>query len=100
MEKDIQSGMLLLISRGKVYQNQNARQSCDFYHRYTEDIKLLKQLGISHFRFSLSWQRIFLDDSGKLNDRGMDYYQKVVDTCLETVLFPGSRSTTGTYLGR
>ncbi len=74
--------------KGKVYQNQNARQSCDFYHRYTEDIKLLKQLGISHFRFSLSWPRIFPDDSDKLNDRGIDYYQKVVDTCLENGVVP------------
>jgi beta-glucosidase len=45
-------------------------------------------LGISHFRFSLSWPRIFPDDSGKLNDRGMDYYQKVVDTCLENGVIP------------
>lgn len=74
--------------KGNIYQNQNARQACDFFHRYPQDIQLLKHLGIPHFRFSLSWSRIFPYGTGKLNERGMDFYQRVIDSCLENGITP------------
>lgn len=74
--------------RGKIYNNQNANLACDFYHRYAEDIALVKSLNIPHFRFSISWPRIFPQGRGHLNTKGVDYYKKVIDACLEAGVTP------------
>ncbi|WPP51497.1 GH1 family beta-glucosidase [Catalinimonas niigatensis] len=74
--------------KGKVYQNQHANVSCDFYHRYPEDIAILKTLGIKHFRFSISWSRIFPAGIGKVNQKGLDFYKKVIETCLAHDITP------------
>lgn len=63
--------------------------ACDFYHRYEEDIRLMAELGIKNYRFSLSWPRIFPNGKGTLlNQRGLDYYDRVVDLCLSLGITP------------
>jgi beta-glucosidase len=64
---------------GKVYQNQNGDVADDDYHRYKEDIQLLKSLGAKIYRFSVSWPRIFPEGTGQPNEQGIDFYQRVVD---------------------
>ena len=64
---------------GKVYQNQNGDVADDDYHRYKEDIRLLKDLGAKCYRFSVSWPRIFPDGAGKPNEKGIAFYERVVD---------------------
>lgn len=74
--------------KGKIYQNQHANIACDFYHRYQEDIDIIKKLGIKNFRFSLSWPRIFPEGIGSVNSRGMDFYKRVIEYCLENDITP------------
>lgn len=53
----------------------------DFYHRYEEDIRMLAKSGQNAFRFSLSWTRIIPDGVGAVNQKGIDFYLKVIETC-------------------
>jgi len=73
----------------RIYQNQNGDVACDHYHRYKEDLNLMKELSIPNYRFSLSWTRIFPD--GKLtskNQKGIDFYHRLIDACLERNITP------------
>ncbi|WP_282456979.1 family 1 glycosylhydrolase [Chitinophaga sedimenti] len=74
--------------RGKIKDGTHAQQACDFYVRYREDILLAKQLGFTVFRFSISWPRILPHGTGAVNQQGIDFYHKVIDTCLELGLTP------------
>ncbi len=67
--------------RGNVKTNENGDQGTDFYHRYNEDILLVRELGMDAFRFSISWSRIFPDGTGKVNADGVAFYHKVLDAC-------------------
>jgi beta-glucosidase len=60
----------------------------DFYNRYNQDLVLLKHLGFDNFRFSLSWPRIIPDGRGALNPQGVDFYNRVIDCCLELDITP------------
>ncbi len=62
--------------------------ACDFYHRYKDDLLLVKALGFSVFRFSISWARILPDGTGKINKDGLNFYHKVIDECLKLGLTP------------
>lgn len=53
----------------------------DFYHRYREDIALMKELGLKTFRFSISWSRILPEGIGTVNQKGLDFYSSVIDEC-------------------
>jgi beta-glucosidase len=74
--------------KGKIKTGENGDQACDFYHRYPQDIALLKQMGIQHFRFSTSWSRVLPAGKGTVNEKGLDFYQRLVDTCLENGVKP------------
>ncbi|MVN91132.1 GH1 family beta-glucosidase [Mucilaginibacter aquatilis] len=74
--------------KGKVHGNQNAQIACDFYHRYQQDIDVIKQLNIPNFRFSIAWTRILPDGTGKVNQAGIDYYNNVIDYCIEQGIEP------------
>jgi beta-glucosidase len=65
---------------GKVRGGDTGDIACDSYHRYPEDADLLRSLGLSGYRFSISWPRIFPDGAGKLNQAGLDYYKSLLDT--------------------
>ncbi|MCU0347258.1 MAG: GH1 family beta-glucosidase [Saprospiraceae bacterium] len=67
---------------------ENADVSCDFYHRYPSDLELLKALNFKVFRFSLAWPRLLPDGTGKPNQKGIDFYNRVIDKCLELGLEP------------
>src|SRR5690606_19654837 len=74
--------------RGKIKNAQHARMACDFYHRYLEDIALVRALNIPNFRLSVAWPRIFPEGVGKINPKGMDFYNRVIDGCLEQGITP------------
>ncbi len=65
-------------NRGKVSDGSAGDVACDHYHRYEEDIKLMKELGLKTYRFSISWPRIFPDGYGKPNQKGIDFYKRLV----------------------
>lgn len=75
-------------TKGKTYLGQNANIACDFYHRYAQDIALMSQLSIPNFRFSLSWSRIMPAGTGAVNPKGIEFYNKVIDFCLDLDIEP------------
>jgi beta-glucosidase len=75
-------------TKGKIKTGENADISCDFYHNYREDLALLKSLNFNTFRFSLAWTRILPDGTGTVNQKGLDFYHRVIDTCLELGIEP------------
>lgn len=74
--------------KGKVFENQNANTSCDFYHRYAHDLTLMSLMNIPNYRFSLSWSRLLPNGTGMINKRGVDFYNRVIDFCLELDIEP------------
>lgn len=73
---------------GKIYDGHNADIACDFYHRYPEDLEMMKQLSIPALRFSVSWSRVLPEGTGKINEAGLDFYSRLVDTMLEKGIEP------------
>lgn len=73
---------------GKVAYGDNGDIACDAYHRCTEDIALLKELGVKAYRFSTSWARVDPKADGSWNPAGVSYYDKIVDACLEAGIEP------------
>ena len=76
------------IERPEFYQHYDPNNSPDFYHRYPEDIKLLKELGVKAFRFSINWSRIYPNGPDKVNQAGIDYYHRVLDELLKNDIEP------------
>jgi beta-glucosidase len=62
--------------------------ACDSYHRFGEDLRLLRELGISAYRFSISWPRIVPDGRGRVNPAGLDFYERIVDELLANDIEP------------
>lgn len=75
-------------TRGKTFQGQNGNIACDFYHRYAQDIALMSQLNIPNYRFSLSWSRIMPAGTGTPNPKGIEFYNKIIDFCLDLGIEP------------
>lgn len=73
---------------GKIAYDDHGDIACDAYHRYAEDIALLKELGAKAYRFSTSWARIDPRADGAWNREGLAYYDRVVDLCLENGIIP------------
>lgn len=74
--------------KNRIADRQNADDACEFYHRFEEDILLAKSLNFTTFRFSISWSRILPHGIGQVNVAGLEFYQRVVDCCLENGLEP------------
>ncbi len=73
---------------GKIQDGQTGDTACDSYHRYEEDLDLLKELRIPHYRFSISWPRILPEGRGAVNEAGLAYYDKIIDGCLARGIEP------------
>lgn len=74
--------------KGKIKNGHQPADACDFYNRYQDDIALVRALNIPNFRFSLSWPRILPEGIGNINDKGIDYYNRVIDFLLECGITP------------
>lgn len=75
-------------TKGKTFLGQNGNIACDFYHRYAPDIALMSQLNIPNYRFSLSWSRILPNGTGAVNPKGVEFYNKIIDFCLDLDIEP------------
>ncbi|KAK1644966.1 hypothetical protein QYE76_062771 [Lolium multiflorum] len=73
---------------GMIPGNQNADVTTDQYHRYKEDVDLMKGLNFDAYRFSISWSRIFPDGEGKVNQEGVAYYNSLIDYLLHKGITP------------
>ncbi len=72
----------------KIKNGDNGNISCDFYNRYDSDIALIKDMNFKVFRFSTAWTRILPDGYGKVNQKGLDFYHRVIDSCLKQGIEP------------
>lgn len=73
---------------GNILNGDSGDIACDHYHRYPQDIALMKKLGLKAYRFSLSWPRIYPDGSRKANRAGLDFYGRLVDELLANDIEP------------
>jgi beta-glucosidase len=73
---------------GKVANGDSGAIACDAYHRYPEDVKLIQQLGLDAFRFSIAWPRILPEGRGRPNAAGLDFYDRLVDELLAAGIEP------------
>jgi beta-glucosidase len=73
---------------GRVKNGDTGDIACDHYHLYEQDIKLMKELGIQAYRFSVAWPRIFPTGIGQPNLQGLDFYKRLVDCLLENGIDP------------
>jgi beta-glucosidase len=74
--------------KGRVKNGHHALTACDFYNSYQNDIDLISQLNIPNFRFSISWPRIMPTGIHPVNQAGIDYYNKIIDSLLEQGIEP------------
>ena len=73
---------------GKVKEAATGDVACDHYHRYREDVALMRTLGLNAYRFSISWPRLLPAGFGNVNPAGLDFYDRLVDTLLEARIQP------------
>jgi beta-glucosidase len=73
---------------GKTAHGDTGDVADDHYHRYKEDIQLMKALGLTSYRFSVSWSRILPDGTGAVNPKGLDFYNRLVDELLQANIQP------------
>lgn len=73
---------------GTIRDGQTGDIACDHYHRWQEDIALMKSLGLKAYRFSIAWPRIFPHGIGKVNPQGLDFYQRLIDGLLQANIEP------------
>ena len=73
---------------GAILNGQNADTACDHYNRYREDVRLMKELGLRAYRFSVSWPRIQPAGTGPANDKGLDFYKRLVDELNDAGIAP------------
>jgi beta-glucosidase len=73
---------------GKIADHSNADHANDHYHRYKEDVRLIKELGVKAYRFSIAWPRVFPDGNGAPNPKGLDFYDRLVDELLANGIEP------------
>ncbi len=72
---------------GKVHNDETCHTACDHYHRWREDVALMKELGLKSYRFSVSWSRI-IPQEGTVNEEGLIFYSDLVDALLEAGIEP------------
>lgn len=73
---------------GNVYENHTGDVSCDHYHRFREDVAIMKALGLKAYRFSISWSRILPEGIGRVNEAGVRFYNQLIDELLDAGIEP------------
>lgn len=73
---------------GFVINNDNGDMACDHYRRFREDVKLMKEMGLKAYRFSISWPRILPNGTGEVNEKGLQFYSDLVDELLAAGITP------------
>lgn len=74
--------------KGRIKDSANGDHGTRFYHRYIQDVILMEFLNIRNFRFSLSWSRLLPEGEGKPNEKGVEFYHRLIDFCLECGIQP------------
>lgn len=73
---------------GHVYKGHNGDTACDHYHRFREDIKIMKEIGLKAYRFSIDWSRMLPEGYGRVNEEGAAFYNELIDELLSNGIEP------------
>jgi beta-glucosidase len=73
---------------GAIFSGHDGRVACDHYHRWRDDVRLMKQLGMKAYRMSISWSRVLPEGVGQVNEAGMAFYDRLIDALLEAGITP------------
>jgi beta-glucosidase len=73
---------------GRIADHSNADRANDHYHRYKEDVRLIRELGVRAYRFSIAWPRVFPEGTGAPNPAGLDFYDRLLDELLANGIEP------------
>lgn len=73
---------------GKIQKGDTGDVACDHYHRWREDVDIMKEIGLKAYRFSISWPRVLPEGREKVNQKGLDFYSRLVDALLEAGIEP------------
>jgi beta-glucosidase len=73
---------------GRIANGETGRVACDSYHRYAEDVRLMRELGLGAYRFSVAWPRVVPEGRGPVNAAGLDFYDRLVDELLASGIEP------------
>ncbi len=73
---------------GKTYKGTNGDVAVDHYHRYLEDVRLMAEMGLKTYRFSIAWSRIYPKGKGQVNEAGLAFYDHLIDECIKYKIEP------------
>jgi beta-glucosidase len=73
---------------GKIAQGETGKIACDHYHKFKEDIQLMKDMGVKAYRFSIAWARILPTGNGDVNEKGIQFYSDLIDELLKNDIEP------------
>lgn len=73
---------------GNIANNDNGEIACDHYHRFKEDVQIMKKIGLKAYRFSISWARILPNGTGEVNPKGIKFYNELIDELLRNNIEP------------
>ena len=74
---------------GKIADQSDADIACDHYHRYKEDVAMMKEMGLKTYRFSLSWPRV-IPERGRVNEKGIDFYRRLIEELHKAGITPNA----------
>lgn len=71
-----------------VAHGENGNVACDHYHRFRQDVKMMQEMGVKYYRFSINWTRVLPNGTGTVNEKGIQFYSDLVDALLESGITP------------
>ena len=75
---------------GKTFKATTGDKAVDHYHRYKEDVKLMAEMGLKTYRFSIAWTRIYPNGNGEVNEKGLEFYDNLINELLKYGIEPTS----------
>jgi beta-glucosidase len=73
---------------GRTFEGATGDTACDHYHRYRDDVRIMREIGLAGYRFSIAWARVLPEGRGRVNPAGLDFYSRLVDALLEQDIEP------------
>lgn len=74
--------------KGRIREGHTGKIACDHYHRYQEDVRLMKEAGLKAYRFSIDWSRVMPEGRGAVNEKGLAFYDRLIDELLKNNIEP------------
>lgn len=73
---------------GKIFEGHTGEIACDHYHRYKEDVRIMKEIGLKGYRFSIDWSRVLPEGTGRVNEKGIEFYDHLIEELLANDIEP------------